>query len=416
MKLFSTLRISVKRYIYKSCIALAFGVLFFLSGCNSAKLQALENSVSTVELTTGREVRRSLTDEHRGFITGGIYDPEVLIVYEPIDNHTKQEVFEEIGAVLKKNNWRDYGRANLDYSGTFYYFRTFLQYDGYPVTVWVNTSPDKNEVVLIVEEDSPFYHSPTSIPLLTPVPRATNATPELKMDSTMMKGRDGMTLLYVHAGEFTMGSDNGERGEKPVHTVYLDAFWIDQTEVTNEMYAKCMEVGQCDPPNTSSIDYISISSYAKHPVVYMDWKTANAYCSWVGRRLPTEAEWEKAARGTDERTYPWGEGIDCYKANYQNNCVGDTSPVGRYEGGKSPYGAHDMAGNAWELVNDWYGETYYQSSPSSNPSGPDSGKYRVRRGGSWNSFDYVARSAFHYANNPMLTDYSIGFRCARSVP
>jgi len=160
MKIFSTLRISVKHklYIYKSCVALAFGVLLFLSGCKSATLQALENSISTIELTTGREVRRSLTDEHRGFITGGIYAPEVLIVYEPIDNHTKQEVFEEIGAVLKKNNWNDYGNAELDYSGTYYYFRTFMQYGEYPVTVWVNTSPDKNEVVLIVKEDSPFYH------------------------------------------------------------------------------------------------------------------------------------------------------------------------------------------------------------------------------------------------------------------
>ena len=158
MKLFSTLRIFAKQYSYKSYIVFAFGILLFLSGCKSAKLQALENSVSSIELTTGREVRRSLTDEHRGFITGGIYDPKVLIVYEPINNHTKQEVFEEIGAVLIKNNWEDYGKAELDYSGTYYYFRTFLQYDGYPVTVWVNTSPDKNEVVLIVEEDSPFYH------------------------------------------------------------------------------------------------------------------------------------------------------------------------------------------------------------------------------------------------------------------
>jgi hypothetical protein len=157
MKLSSTLRIFAQRYSYKSYIVFAFGILLFLSGCKSAKLQALENSVSTVELTTGREVRRSLTDDGTGLLGKPTY-AEVLIVYEPIGNHTKQEVFEEIGIVLKQSNWEDYGNASIDYSGKFYYFRTFLQYDGYPVTVWVNTSPAENQVVLIVEEDSPFYH------------------------------------------------------------------------------------------------------------------------------------------------------------------------------------------------------------------------------------------------------------------
>jgi hypothetical protein len=157
MKSFSNLHISVKRYIYKICIALAFGVLLLLSGCNSAKLQALENSVSIIKLTTGREISRSLTDDGTGFLGKPTY-AKVLIVYEPIDNHTKLEVLEEIGAVLKINNWEDYGGVNLNYSRTFYYFRTFSQYGEYPVTVWVNTSPDKNEVVLIVEEDSSFYH------------------------------------------------------------------------------------------------------------------------------------------------------------------------------------------------------------------------------------------------------------------
>jgi len=152
-----TPRISVKRYIYKTYIALAFCVLLFLSGCNSAKLQALENSVSIIELTTGREVRRSLTDDGTGLLRKPTY-AKVLIVYEPINNHTKQEVFEEIGVVLTKNNWKDYGSVNLDYYRTYYYFRTFSQFGGYPVTVWVNTSPDKNEVVIIVKEDSPFYH------------------------------------------------------------------------------------------------------------------------------------------------------------------------------------------------------------------------------------------------------------------
>jgi len=204
--------------------------------------------------------------------------------------------------------------------------------------------------------------------------------------------------------------------EKPVHTVYLDAFWIDQTEVTNKMYAKCVDAGQCNSPNSSTPDNFNNPSYANHPVVNVDWKMANAYCSWVVRRLPTEAEWEKAARGTDARTYPWGEIIDCDKANYQSSCVGKTSPIGSYEKGKSPYGAYDLAGNALEWVNDWYSETYYQSSPLSNPLGPDSGKYRVTRGGSWNYFDFSACTSCRSWGNPSYSDSSHGFRCARSVP
>jgi formylglycine-generating enzyme required for sulfatase activity len=182
------------------------------------------------------------------------------------------------------------------------------------------------------------------------------------------------------------------------------------------MYAKCVEAGQCVPPDTSSFHYFDSSRYAKHPVGNMDWRMAKAYCSWVGRRLPTEAEWEKAARGTEVFTYPWGEGIDCDKANYEGSCVGETSPVGSYEKGKSAYGAYDMAGNVSEWVNDWYGETYYQSSPASNPSGPDSGDYRVLRGGAWYGSDFKARSAARFKSVPNYAYILFGFRCARSNP
>ena len=189
----------------------------------------------------------------------------------------------------------------------------------------------------------------------------------------MVSPIDGMKMVYVPAGEFQMGSEDGEDDEKPVHTVYLDAFWIDQTEVTNTMYARCVEAGACGSFGSSEFDDYPVSSL---------WQDARNYCEWVNRRLPTEAEWEKAARGTDERMYPWGNTIDESYANYSQN-VGGTTPVGSYEKGVSFYGAYDMAGNESEWVADWFDENYYSTSPSSNPLGPNSGEFRVARGGSW---------------------------------
>ncbi len=235
-------------------------------------------------------------------------------------------------------------------------------------------------------------------------------TPALGIGSSMVSEKDGMTLVYVPEGEFEMGSEDGESDERPVHTIYLDAFWIDQTEVTNAQYNACVQSGACEQP------YIDDSNYDDHPVVYVGWYDAQDYCEWAGRRLPTEAEWEKAARGTDSRTYPWGETISCSQANY-GGC-GDfpqTSPVGYYgEKGASPYGVYDMAGNVWEWTADWYGNNYYQGSPSSNPTGPDSGSSRVLRGGFWGSNKWKARSAFRNFYNPDFSNNFNGFRCARS--
>jgi formylglycine-generating enzyme required for sulfatase activity len=261
----------------------------------------------------------------------------------------------------------------------------------------------------------------TSIPS-TPTPQSTQTvipTPTLGIGSTMI-GEKGETLVYVPAGEFTMGSENGGSDEEPVHTVYVDAFWIDQTEVTNKQYKACVDAGTCEPPSATGSythpNYYGNPEFDDYPVIYVNWDKANRYCEmWTGGDLPTEAEWEKAARGTDGRIYPWGNDAPNKDLLNYNQNVGDTTEVGKYPDGKSIYGAYDMAGNVWEWVNDWYGETYYQSSNSSNnPLGPESGQYRVLRGGSWYVVDNVVRSALRLRYVPPLTGYNIGFRCSRS--
>lgn len=217
-----------------------------------------------------------------------------------------------------------------------------------------------------------------------------------------------------------MGSDSGEGDEQPVHEVELADFWIDQTEVTNAMYAKCMQAGGCTPPSSASSDtrqgYYGNSEFDDFPVIYVSWNDAKNYCDWRGdgTRLPTEAEWEKAARGTDGRTYPWGhESPNGNLLNYNQN-VGDTTEVGKYPAGASIYGALDMAGNVWEWVADWYDASYYANSPSSNPQGPSSGDWRVLRGGAWYNDINDARSAGRVWGFPSNANYLIGFRCARS--
>jgi len=255
--------------------------------------------------------------------------------------------------------------------------------------------------------------------------------PPAAIEGSQVSDRDGMRLLPVPAGEFSMGSNDGGDDEKPVHTVYLDAFWIDQTEVTNGMFTLCVSGGACLPPqDTSSMtrsSYYGNPDYANYPVIHVDWNQADAYCAWAGRRLPTEAEWEKAARGSDGRTYPWGnDSPDSNPLNYKQN-VGDSTIVGEnhkpdnryyvsYREDFSPYGAYDMAGNVSEWVADWYGESYYQNAPTSIPTGTTSGDYRVLRGGSWYSLDGLVRSAYRGGDSPDDSGSygGYGFRCARS--
>ena len=227
----------------------------------------------------------------------------------------------------------------------------------------------------------------------------------------------GVEMVHVPAGEFTMGSDSD------AHTVYLDAYYIDKYEVTNALYKACVDAGICDPPKESRSQtrssYYGNSLYGNLPVIKVDWFMADKFCKWRGAQLPTEAQWEKAARGNDSRWYPWGnEDIDCGKANYRHSfdypgyCVGDTTTVGSYESGVSPYGVYDMVGNVAEWVADFYDPTYYANSSFNNPTGPSSGGQRVFRGDSWSTYGNVTTIRRGY--NPSYSFNDLGFRCSHS--
>jgi formylglycine-generating enzyme required for sulfatase activity len=232
---------------------------------------------------------------------------------------------------------------------------------------------------------------------------------------------DGMVLVYVPAGEFWMGATEidpeASPAERPPHKVSLRAFWIDRTEVTNEMYSRCVGDGACRPPETENSAtrpaYYGNPEFAGYPVIYVAWEDARDYCEWAERRLPTEAEWEKASRGTRVRLYPWGsQPPDANRANY-NSRVGDTQPANAYPDGASPYGALNMSGNVAEWVADWFGDGYYSVSTFANPTGPETGEFRVIRGGSWYNLGRAMRSAFRLWNYPDLRSDTVGFRCAR---
>ena len=253
-------------------------------------------------------------------------------------------------------------------------------------------------------------------PLPTPLATRWGIPPptDLLTGTTWLDTSYVITFVYVPAGEFLMGSSDDDNAaqsdEKPPHEVTLAAFWIMQTEVTNTQYQQCVEAGACTAPNNERWNQ---TEYAAHPVTHVNWQQANDYAAWVGGRLPTEAEWEKAARGTDGRLYPWGnEAPDETRLNFNQN-VGDTSRVGTYSSGASPYRAFDMAGNVWEWTNDWYNIVYYATAPADNPLGPASGTYRVVRGGSWNGNTSGVRSAFRLRSSPGDQHFGLGFRVVR---
>jgi len=232
----------------------------------------------------------------------------------------------------------------------------------------------------------------------------------------------GVPMRLVSVGEFMMGANSPHR-DAQIHKVSLRDYYIDKYEVTNVMYKACVAAGTCESPkqlgSKNRPSYYDNQKFANYPVIYVDWNMATAYCNWRGVRLPTEAEWEKAARGTTQSKYPWGDVLDHTYANYGQDIIsGDTSEVGKYRKNKSPYGIYDLAGNVWEWVSDRYSDTYYATSPADNPSGPEDGLYRVVRGGSWANTEYSVLSAERYKLQTIPADadlIDLGFRCAMDV-
>ena len=224
------------------------------------------------------------------------------------------------------------------------------------------------------------------------------------------------SMAVVPAGEFIMGSATGDADERPVHQVYVDAFSMDVHQVSVKRYARFLEATHHEVPPEWSL--MNRPQHQDRPVANVDWADADAYCKWAGKRLPTEAEWEKAARGTDGRVYPWGNEIPTkfYATSGKEVWSSHTalSPVGTFEEGKSPYGIYDMAGNVWEWVSDWYDPDYYKTSPSQNPTGPPMGESKVVRGGSWGSGPKDLRAANREVHMTSFRGYGTGFRCAKT--
>ena len=234
-----------------------------------------------------------------------------------------------------------------------------------------------------------------------------------KTSFTKFSPNDGTLMVYVPAGEFSMGYENGEGDESPVHSVFLDSYYIDQTEVSNTKYAHCVAANACTEPRSFTDSHYGDTQYDNFPVINVDWYQANSYCIWVERYLPSEAQWEKAARGTDGCIYPWGnDEPDSELVNF-NKYKGDATPVNSYFQGVSPYGVLNMAGNVREWVADWYDASYYSTQEIwANPTGPGETGDHVLRGGSWYENANGIRAMDRYWGARTRWSRFIGFRCA----
>lgn len=232
--------------------------------------------------------------------------------------------------------------------------------------------------------------------------------------------RDNEIMITIPAGEFFMGSKKaeGRRDEQPQRKIFLDSYEIDVHEVSNDRYLKFIhETGRKEPPNPYSEGLLSgVSGIGNLPVVQVTWYDAVDYCRWAGKRLPTEAEWEKAARGDKGLEYPWGSESPSIKwVNFQKNWEGIQTlwPVNTNGGTSSPFGVKGMSGNVREWVQDWYAPDYFKIAPQKNPRGPQAGILKVIKGGSWHSFKADVRAASRGKGGFALKTDGIGFRCAR---
>jgi formylglycine-generating enzyme required for sulfatase activity len=270
----------------------------------------------------------------------------------------------------------------------------------------------------------PSIEQPQPTPTLTILPTTETPlpAPELPPDpgdnKVWKRTADGMVMLYIPAGEFTMGSEPEDPcahpDEQPKHEVFLDPYWIGQTEVTNAQYQACVEAGICQEPTSCGSGEFSYQDPTKDqfPVSCLTWEEAGAYCAWIGGRLPSEAQWEKAARGSDYLKFPWGNEFDQTRCNSQESDLDGPLAVGSYSPeGDSPFGLQDMAGNVWEWTRDWYDIEYYGKAPRDNPGGPVGGERRSLRGGSWYANYCSVRTSYRYYDVPHGRSTGVGFRC-----
>lgn len=307
-------------------------------------------------------------------------------------------------------------------------------------------SPEPMQLPTSTFESTPAFVEPTAMPTIiftattvppTPTPKPTVIPTETSIPNFRISAKGQAEQIYIPAGEFIMGTedtdaqhtlDNGVAyPEVPMHTVFLDGYWIDKYEVTNGRYALCVADGACKAPWINSSytreEYYGNPEFDNYPVIMVDWWQADQYCKWTGGQLPTEAEWEKAARGTDGLRYPWGnDPISNDKANFCDiNCpkehanpsfddgFADTAPVGSFPNGASPYGLMDMAGNVWEWTS---------SIPMLYPFDPDDGRQAedgyqyIWRGGPWSNGTWWIRSSLRYKSVPKYWYNNLGFRCA----
>jgi formylglycine-generating enzyme required for sulfatase activity len=312
-----------------------------------------------------------------------------------------------------------------------------------PTSAPVETVIITQVVVVATVTDSPTVEPETAAtPTVETAPTATESptvAPTTALAETYV-GRDGVEMRLVPEGGFLMGSTSAEVdqaaalcwrnpdgdscaraefvSEMPQHSVFVSGFYMDVTEISNAQYKTCVNAGGCNPPaggsgTYSRSNYYDQAQYANYPVVNVTWFDARDYCIWAGERLPTEAEWEKAARGDDGRIFPWGSSFDNGRANTEDRGTSAIQPVGQYNNGTSPYGLFDMAGNVWEYVADWFDPDYYSNSPGQDPAGPNSSPtgQRVLRSGSYANFQHYARAANRGAVEPGTSTQFRGFRC-----
>ena len=305
----------------------------------------------------------------------------------------------------------------------------------------VDESPTETPNIPTPTEEPISTDTPAPSPTETTMPTPTNtAEPENQPISIALNPIDDAEYVLVPAGEFLMGSEPGKDpyfwgAEGPEHTVYLDEFWIYRTEVTNGMYQRCVVEQKCPRPqylNSVDVeDYYGNPDYDDYPVMQVTFTHAQAYCNWAGGKLPSEAQWEKAARGTEGFLFPWGDDppnaervnlcdSSCARGSERENHFSDgypgASPVGSFPDGASPFGVLDMAGNVWEWTIDWFQPTYYSTSPEENPLGPASGSTRTNRGGSWSNPTSGVRAAARTSLTPKKVLDTLGFRCVVNNP